>query len=137
VHGWRCARTAPERCFAERFAAAEAVRQLADEGGAGIRAIGQRRLAWPLSHHTTSGAPRFLRERDAGADLATVQTMVGRESVTTTAGYDRRGMRPGAKLPISCICRFSHGRLERAAGELIAARASCRKPAPYDQVTML
>jgi site-specific recombinase XerD len=28
---------------------------------------------------------------DAGADLATAQTMVGRESVTTTAGYDRRG----------------------------------------------
>src|SRR5258706_708799 len=46
-------------------------------------------------------------------------------------------MRPGAKLPISCMCRFSHGRPERAAGESIAASASCPKPAGYDQVTML
>jgi site-specific recombinase XerD len=28
---------------------------------------------------------------DAGADLATVQKMVGHESVTAMAGYDRRG----------------------------------------------
>jgi site-specific recombinase XerD len=27
---------------------------------------------------------------DAGADLATVQKMVGHESMTTTAGYNRR-----------------------------------------------
>src|SRR5829696_4718030 len=47
------------------------------------------------------------------------------------------GMRLSAKPPISCMCRFSHGRPERAATEAIAARASCRKPAPYDQVTIL
>src|SRR5687767_12298382 len=31
------------------------------------------------------------------------------------------GMRPGVKLPISCMCHFSHGRPERAAGESIVA----------------
>src|SRR5215211_7041338 len=46
-------------------------------------------------------------------------------------------MRPSAKPPTSCLCRSSHGRSERAATESIAASASCRKPAPYDQVTML
>ena len=65
-------------------------RRLADKGVAGIRAIGQRRLAWFLSPGMTGGAPLSPRERDAGADLATMQKMVGHESVTT-AGYDRRG----------------------------------------------
>ena len=32
--------------------------------------------------------------------------------------------------PILCICRSSRGRPERAVTESIAARASCRKPAP-------
>jgi len=54
-------------------------------------AIGQRRLVWPLSHHTTYVRHISPRERDAGAVLATLQKMVGHESVTTTAGYDRRG----------------------------------------------
>jgi hypothetical protein len=133
-----CAGAALARCLAERFAADEAVSwDWRMKEWLLSCAIGQRRLAWPLSHHATCGAPLFLRERDAGADLATVQKMVGHESVTTTAGYDRRGMRPGAEPPISCMCHFSRGRPERAAGESIAASASCPKPVPYDQVTML
>jgi hypothetical protein len=70
-----------------RGRSAGALFRRAVRGGRG----GERRLAWPLSHRTACGAPLSPRERDAGADLATVQKMVGRESVTTTAGYDRRG----------------------------------------------
>jgi hypothetical protein len=86
-------------------------RQLADEGVAGIRAIGQRRLACFLSHHTTCAAPLSPREHDAGADLATVQKMVGHESVTTIAGYDRRGDAARGKAA-DLMCRFSRGRPE-------------------------
>src|SRR5207247_1700118 len=46
-------------------------------------------------------------------------------------------MQPVAKPPISCLCRSSHGRTERAVTESIATGASCRKPAPYDQATFL
>jgi hypothetical protein len=52
-------------------------RQLADEGVAGIRAIGQRRLAWFLSPTMTGGVPLSPRERDAGAGLAMVQKKDG------------------------------------------------------------
>jgi hypothetical protein len=37
------------------------------------------------------GAWLEVRGHDAGADLATIQKMVGHESVTAMAGYDRRG----------------------------------------------
>ena len=52
---------APARCLAEQFAADEAV-----SGDWRMKewllscAIGQRRLAWPLSHHATCGAPLSL-----------------------------------------------------------------------------
>ena len=74
---------------------------------------------------------------DAGADLATVQKMVGHESVTTTAGYDRRGDAAKRKAADLVHVPFPHDRPEQAVTESIATRASCRKPAPYDQVTML
>jgi hypothetical protein len=87
-----CAGTALARCLAERFAVVGSA-----SGDWRIKEwrlfcpIGQRRLAWPLSHHTTCVGRISPRERDAGAELATIQKMVGHESVTTTAGYDRRG----------------------------------------------
>jgi hypothetical protein len=62
---------------------------------------------------------------DADTDLATVQKMVGHESVTTTVATIGTEMRPSAKLPISYMCRSSGGRPERAATESIAATASC------------
>src|SRR3954454_23527274 len=46
-------------------------------------------------------------------------------------------MRLSVKPPVSYMCRSSHGRPKRAARESIAASASCRKPAGYNQVTML
>ena len=42
---------------------------------------------------------------DAGADLATIQKMVGHKSVTTMASYDRRGdaaKRKAAELVSGC-----------------------------------
>jgi hypothetical protein len=53
-------------------------------------AIGHQSREACYSPRTTCGAPVAPRERDAGTDLATVQKIVGRESVTTT-GYDWRG----------------------------------------------
>ena len=54
-------------------------------------AIGQQPRGSHHSRRTTCVAPTISELLDAGADLATVQKMVGHESVTTTAGYDRRG----------------------------------------------
>jgi hypothetical protein len=87
-----CAGAAPARCLAERFAAAEAA-----SGGSRMRgsqlscAIGHQSRGSRLSPRATFVAPLSPRERDAGANLAVVQKMVGHESVTTTAGYERRG----------------------------------------------
>src|SRR6266498_2981224 len=66
-------------------------RRLADEGVAVI--LRDRAAAAGVAPFTPHDMRRtYISELlDAGADLATVQKMVGHESVTTTAGYDRRG----------------------------------------------
>jgi hypothetical protein len=50
--------------------------------------------------------------------------MVGHESVTTTASYDRRGDAARRKAADLVHVPFFHGRPERTAKEPIAARAS-------------
>jgi integrase/recombinase XerD len=64
-------------------------RRLADEGVAVI--LRDRAAAAGVAPFTPHDMRRtYISELlDAGADLATVQKMVGHESVTTTAGYDR------------------------------------------------
>ena len=57
---------------------------------------------------------------DAGADLATVQKMVGHERVTTTAGYDRRGDAAKRKSADLMHVPFFRGWPEQAATEVIA-----------------
>jgi hypothetical protein len=65
----------------------------------------------------------------AGADLATIQTIVGCESATT-AGYNRRGDAASRKAVDSCMYRSSRGRRTKLAPtKSIATNASCRKPA--------
>jgi site-specific recombinase XerD len=66
-------------------------RRLADEGVAVI--LRDRASTAEIAPFTPHDMRRtYISELlDAGADLATVQKMVGHESVTTTAGYDRRG----------------------------------------------
>jgi hypothetical protein len=66
-------------------------RRRADEGVAVI--LRDRASAAGIAPFTPHDMRRtYISELlDAGADLATVQKMVGHESVTTTAGYDRRG----------------------------------------------
>jgi integrase len=66
-------------------------RRLADKGVAVI--LSDRAAAAGVAPFTPHDMRRtYISELlDAGADLATVQKMVGHESVTTTAGYDRRG----------------------------------------------
>ncbi len=66
-------------------------RRLADEGVAVI--LRDRAAAAGVTPFTPHDMRRtYISELlDAGADLATVQKMVGHESVTTTASYDRRG----------------------------------------------
>jgi hypothetical protein len=130
AHGWRCAGAALACYLAEPCAADEsASRGWRMRGWLLSCPIGQRRLAWPLSHHATCGAPLSLRERDAGTDLAMVQKMFGHESVTAMAGYDRRGDATRRRAADLVHVPFSRGRPERAATESNAARASYRKPA--------
>ena len=66
-------------------------RRLADEGVAVI--LRDRASTAEIAPFTPHDMRRtYISELlDAGADPATVQKMVGHASVTTTAGYDRRG----------------------------------------------
>jgi hypothetical protein len=87
-------------------------RQLTDAGVAGIRAIGQRRLAWPLSHHATCGAPLSLSCSTPAPTWRVSKrrlAMRARRRWPATLGAE---MQPSAKPPISCTCRFSSGRPE-------------------------
>jgi integrase/recombinase XerD len=64
-------------------------RRRADEGVAVI--LRDRASAAGIAPFTPHDMRRTYISELLDADLATIQTMVGRESVTTTAGYDRRG----------------------------------------------
>lgn len=66
-------------------------RRLADEGVAVI--LREQTAAAGVAPFTPHDMRRtYISELlDAGADLATIQKMVGHESVTTSAGYERRG----------------------------------------------
>src|SRR5262245_53692437 len=116
-------------------------RRLAEEGVAAIlRARAAAVSVAPITQHNMRH--RYISQLlHAVAGVATGQKRVDHKSVTRTASRRQpvmtvAEMRPSAKPPISCICRFSRGRLKRAAGESIATGVSCRKPAGYDQVTM-
>src|SRR6476620_2610808 len=82
----------PARCLAEPCAADESAS--GDWRTKGVAVILRDRAAAagvaPFTPHDMRRT--YISELlDAGTDLATVQKMVGHESITTTAGYDRRG----------------------------------------------
>jgi integrase len=87
-------------------------RRLADEGVAVI--LHDRAAAAGVAPFTPYDMRRtYISELlDAGADLATIQKMVGHESVRRQLAMTGAEMQPSEKLPISCMCRSSRGRPE-------------------------
>lgn len=95
--------------------------------------VGERRLG-------DEGVTVILRDRAAAAGVAPFTPHDMRRTYISElldAGADLATVQESAKPPILGMCRSSHGNPERASTESITASASCRKPAPYAQVTVL